>query len=581
MASRPSPVGPLALIDGIGPFFRGIEKRRINWSKIPFGLLPISPGPDHPHWDQIRTDLQTVASRAKALGFTALTLDDVAHLTDHPWFEPEIRDRNHFFRRQFAPLFADIRAAGLDLYLTADFVTASTAVEARLQGQPGPAADWFAECVGEVLDTFPEITGIILRIGESDAPDVTDPLRSRLYLRTASQTNAMLKQILPTFESRQRTLIFRTWTVGAYLVGDLIWHRGRLARALQGIQSPSFVLSMKYGESDFFRYLPLNRHFFRIDLPKIIEFQARREYEGAGEYPSFVGWDCERFAAELSGTTNVIGLSVWAQTGGWHGFRRLAFLQPEARWIDLNTLAILRIVRDGHSVEQTITEFFGPAQAPAATELLRLADEVICRLIYIREFASQKLFFRRVRIPPLLHVYWDSIFIHETVRKILRHFVRDPEHALREGEAAFGHFTRMEALTDQLGFGRNDINFMRDTAALILLARRYYFLPHSTDLQSEIRRAKKRYKERWPRGGRARYRVRLGFANGEGRWNRRAFQWLLLLFVRRQRGYRHFLDRIFTLTVLSWTYRLFRARHQNAIPKFMKKTAMGLDTLFR
>ena len=109
----------------------------------------------------------------------------------------------------------------------------------------------------------------------------------------------MLRVLLPIFERRERRLIFRTWTVGAYLIGDLIWHRGRLAGALRDIKSPCFVLSMKYGESDFFRYLPLNRHFFRIDLPKIIELQARREYEGAGEYPSFIGWDCEHYKRNL------------------------------------------------------------------------------------------------------------------------------------------------------------------------------------------------------------------------------------------------------------------------------------------
>ena len=58
---------------------------------------------------------------------------------------------------------------------------------------------------------------------------------------------------------------------------------------------------MKHGESDFFRYLPLNRSFFRVKQRKLLELQARREYEGAGEYPSFIGWDCERFAEELSG----------------------------------------------------------------------------------------------------------------------------------------------------------------------------------------------------------------------------------------------------------------------------------------
>jgi hypothetical protein len=569
----------LALIDAIGPFFRGYRQRRINWSKIPFASLRVSGEEGERQWAQIRADMEVWADRVAAIGYNAVTLDDVAHLSDHHWFEPEIRARNAVFREEFRRLFAILRARNFRVFLTADFLTTSDAVDARLDGKVGPAVAWFRELVAGVLEEFPEVDGVILRIGESDSPDVVDRLRSRLFLRTARETNRMLRELLPVFEERGKTLIFRTWTVGAYLIGDLIWHRGRIAQALRGIDSPRFIVSMKYGESDFFRYLPVNRHFFRIDLPKIVEFQARREYEGAGEFPSFLGWDCEQIALELEGVKGMAGFSVWCQTGGWHGFRRLAFLQPEAIWIELNTVAVLRIFRDRVAVEEVVADFFGKERSAKALELLRLSDEVIRKLYYMEEFARQKLFFRRVRIPPLIHVYWDSIFVQETVRTVLSHLVREPERALREGEAVFGHFDRMAVLAEESGLPVDDIAFMRETCALILLARRYFLMPDDEALIDEIRAAKKAYKARWPKSGRARYRVRLGVE--KGRMNRRAFHWLLLLFVRRQRGYRHFLDRMFTLTVLSWIYRFFRARQREAIPKFMRKTAMGLDSLFR
>jgi hypothetical protein len=41
------------------------------------------------------------------------------------------------------------------------------------------------------------------------------------------------------------------------------------------------------------------------------------------------------------------------------------------------------------------------------------------------------------------------------------------------------------------------------------------------------------------------------------------------------------MDRLFTLNVLSWCYRLFRARHRKTLPKYLRKTAMGIDSLFR
>lgn len=223
----------LALIDAIGPFFRGYHKRRINWSKIPFDHLRTSGLEYEPQWCAIRRDMETFARKVASLGYNAVSLDDVAHLSDHPWFEPEVRARNAVFRQEFRSLFTILTDQKLRIYLTADFVTTSAAVDVCLRGRAAAATAWLQEVVAACLDDFPEIEGIILRIGEADGYDVKDPLRSRLILRTAREVNQMLRVLLPVFEARDRRLVFRTWTVGAYLIGDLIWHRGRLARALR------------------------------------------------------------------------------------------------------------------------------------------------------------------------------------------------------------------------------------------------------------------------------------------------------------------------------------------------------------
>ena len=569
----------LALIDGIGPFFRGLDQRRINWSKIPFTHLATS-GPERSaQWSQIRADFQTLAERVAALGYNAITLDDLAHLADHPWLEPGLRERNAVFREEFQRLFAITRAHGLRVFITTDYLTTSPAIDARLKGNAVASRAWFRDLIDGFLVDFPDVAGIILRIGESDGHDVSDPLRSQLAVRTAREVRLLLNAILPAFENRGRLLIFRTWTVGAHLIGDLIWHRGRFAQAFTGIVSPALVVSMKYGESDFFRYLPLNRHFFRLELPTIVEFQARREYEGAGEYPSFVGWEVEQYARELSGARNLVGFSVWCQTGGWHGFRRLAFLQPEALWIELNAAVIARIMQHGESVETVIAHIVGEPRAADALEFLRHADSAVLQILYIEDFARQKLFFRRVRIPPLLHVFWDCIFFNDASRKMLGHLVRDPEDAIRSGEAAFQNFPRMHELAARIGWPTEDVEFMRDTFQILLLARRYYFQPPAPELEAEILAAKIEYKARWPRPHRQRYRLRTSFEPLPV--TMRTLRWLIAVVVRRQRGYRTVLDHIITLRVLAWIYRLFRARYEKSLPKLARKTAMGVDALFR
>jgi hypothetical protein len=570
----------LFLIDAIGPFFRGCEGRRVNWSKIPFTRLATE-GPERERqWERIRADLRGFTERVAAAGFTAVTLDDLAHLAAHPLHEPEIAARIAVFREEFAVLFGIVAEAGLEIYLTSDVMPVTPAVEAAIGRDREQLEAYYRELVTSLLADFPQLAGVVLRIGESDGVDVKDPIRTRLHVRSARETNRLLRGLLPLFENAGRTLILRTWTVGAHRIGDLIWHRRTLAGALEGIESPAFILSMKHGESDFFRYLPLNRAFFRTPHRKIIELQARREYEGAGEFPSFIGWDCEQFARELQGGANLAGVSVWCQTGGWHRFRRLAFLERDGSdiWLELNTRVALRIFRHRESVEDAVAEIVGATRAPAVLELLRHAETVVKELHYIREFAAQKLFFRRVRIPPLLHIYWDCLFINHAVRKVLRHFVTDPERALREGEGACALFPRMIELARSADLPVADIEHWRDFCHLVRLARRYYFLPYDPDLTTRIRAAKKAYKKAWPSDRRSRYRIKVNFE--PFRVKRRTLGWLSTLLLRRQRGYRLF-DHVFTLNLLGLAFRLFRPGKSKAVPKFLRKSAMGVEALFR
>ena len=568
------------LLDAIGPFFRGIGQRRVNWSKIPFERLAVDGPQRREQWDRIAADLTCLADEARRLGFNALTLDDVAHLAPHPWHGAALNARLEVFRDEFAELIRIIRDAGLAVFLTTDAIPLSDGVLAASGGRRKVLDRWFHGIVTDVLDRFPEVCGIIVRIGESDGNDVRDPLCSRLHLRNARQTNRFLLGLLPLVECRGRVLVFRTWTVGAHRIGDLIWHRRTLEETLRGIDSPAFVVSMKHGESDFFRYLPLNRAFFRVSQAKILEVQARREYEGAGEFPSFIGWDCERMARELAGVENLIGISVWCQTGGWHAFRRLAFLEEDRCdiWLRLNTQAAIRILVDGATVEQVVAEFAGPDRAASALELLRHAETVIRELYYIEEFARLKLFFRRVRIPPLLHVYWDCLFINPAVRRILGYFVKDPETALRSGEAALAWFPHMLWLARETGWPADDIEFMRDTFRMITLARRYYFLPADPDLAAAIEQAKLAYKQRWPRSVRQRYRIKTSLQPFPDK--RRLLRWSIALFLRQRRGYR-IIDRLFTLDVLGLLYRLFKPAARRSLPKYLRKSAMGIDAVLK
>lgn len=569
----------LLLIDAIGPFFRGLDRRVINWSKIPW---------DHAGrqgaawWERVGEELGVLARQAAAWGFNAASIDDVAHLADHEWLEPEVRRRVGRYRTELRRCFGVLGKAGLAVHVTMDVFSATPGLVQRLAVERVEVNDYLVGLLDRFLTDFPEVAGVIVRIGEADGKDVHDDFRSQLVLKTPEQARAFLQAVLPVFERHGRRLIFRTWTVGAYPVGDLMWHRGTFERVFGGLTSPALVVSMKYGESDFFRYLPLNRNFFRTPLAKIVELQTRREYEGCGEYPNFTGWLHERFARELRQADNVIGCMVWCQTGGWVPFRRLSFLDPEALWNDLNTFVTVRIVRDGWLVEDAVRAFAaerGLGDADALLELLRLADECVRELLYVEEFARQKLFFRRVRIPPMLTVYWGNIFISHGLRRLLRFFVRDADAALRSAARCLDNLERMRPLAVQAGVPVEDVEYMHDTFRLLALAREYYFAEDAPDIEERIRAAKRAYKEKYPkRGLRARYRVKTDFK--PLLLNPRHLGWALRFLMRRQRGYR-MVDRLVILNGLSLIYRVIAARRPHWIPGFASKSAMGVDVVFR
>jgi hypothetical protein len=189
-----------------------------------------------------------------------------------------------------------------------------------------------------------------------------------------------------------------------------------LPQTLKGIDSPNFIVSMKLGESDFFRQLPLNSNFFRTSHRKIIELQTRHEYEGAGEFPSYIGKDYGEYATRLKHAPNIAGLIIWYQPGGWHPFRRRTLIDDTAVGAETNTHVALGIFKDGLSPDAALMQWTGRERFPEINELLQLSEEVIKNLLYEPQFAQQKLFFRRVRIPPLLAIYWNTIFINHTPR---------------------------------------------------------------------------------------------------------------------------------------------------------------------
>ena len=123
----------LFLIDAIAPFFRGYQKRRINWSKIPFPHLKTEGVEAEEQWQLIEEESGHFAKRVSALGYNAVTLDDLAHLSVHPWFEEELRVRNGKLGERFRKVMGLHLEQGMKVFVTSDVICTSEAVDGRVE----------------------------------------------------------------------------------------------------------------------------------------------------------------------------------------------------------------------------------------------------------------------------------------------------------------------------------------------------------------------------------------------------------------------------------------------------------------
>jgi len=155
---------------------------------------------------------------------------------------------------------------------------------------------------------------------------------------------------------------------------------------------------------------------------------------------------------------------------------------------------------------------------------------------------------------------------------------RDHPKSLQEGRQALASIEEMRALAARCQLPESDIEFMHDTFNILLLAREYYYLPFDDTMSERLKAAKKAYKHKYPKSLRPRYRIKMSFEPFPIK--RRTLDWLARVALRQQRGYR-VIDRLVMLHFLTFLYWLIRTRKPSLIPKFARKSAMGLDAIFR
>lgn len=505
MTYRASTSQNLRIIDALGPFIEKTDRDIINWSKVIFSDLETNERVPLATQTRIIKRFDRFTDRVVELGYNALSIDDLAHLVSLPFYQPQLQILLEDYRRLYKQLFAIAKRKQLRLFINTDYLFFNEDISRHLEETSLAADDLFADILQTIFKEFPEVEGVILRIGENDGKDVEGTFLSRLLLRTPTQANHLLRKILPLFEERNKTLIFRTWTVGVYSIGDLIWNDKTFDTVFGSIDSNALVISMKYGDTDFMRYLSLNPLFLKSPHKKILELQTRREWEGMGIYPSFVGWDYAGYLDQLAGNEHIVGIHVWCQTGGWakKAWANITYLDGSSFWNELNTEVTIDLVQH-QSVEEAVAAFCkkrGIKDIEKFLELLRLSDIALKKGLYLPEIAKKSLYFRRSRIPPLMWLTWDRILLPAVVVRLHRILLPRPQHAIQDGDEAAAVTTKMITLAKELRLKPQvieSIEFEYATLKLFAQLRRYILTNLTKQELTQLNRQARTYEKKYP-----------------------------------------------------------------------------------
>jgi hypothetical protein len=562
----------LYLIDCSAPFFSRLpEGETVNWSKAPLSGLEEGGRIRGSTFKNVRREMELYVSRVSGMGYNGLTLDDLAHLALLRGYPDKTADKIVRYRRHYEDILSIARSFGMSVFVNTDICFTNQTILGRLtDGEPVESV--MEEAVLSLFTRFPEVSGVVFRAGESDGVDTKSEFRSRILLETPVQANRFLRKLLPLFERLGKTLIFRTWTVGAYPLGDLIWNPSTWKKVFRNISSTALVISMKPGEGDFFRYLELNPIFFLPGPARILEIQARREYEGFGEFPSYIGKEIQAWSNELSGLTYFRGVSVWCQTGGWSRFRNLTFLRDSSFWNELNAAVAVAVFRYGRSHSKAACHYWGGSGKKDFLEFLRLSGEVVEKYLYVPAFAKKRWYFRSVRVPPLLDVLWDRVTITDGIARVYR--ALSGKHGGKEYNTGGmkKRLARMELLADRLRLPYRG-EFHRDTLRVLTLARKLVFRKGDIADANKLARIAAAYRRKHPDGFRFRVNLTVGMAHG-------AAETAIRLAVRKKPEYR-LLDRLIFHPWLLFFWRVLARLLKRQLPPAADRVAMPLEKLLR
>jgi hypothetical protein len=466
-------------------------------------------------FEKEKQKLALYAGRMGGFGYNALTLPFFLELVNFDLLGNgfEVYDESSIHRQRhntlgdaFGELMEVAADSGLQTYLYTDMITLTTPLMNYL-GQHFGSVDaenreiWeiYGKAAEEAFQKYPQVEGIMIRIGEAGSI-YNKPgwdYYSELWVKTPEAVKLMLEAFLAAAEKYDRTIIFRSWSVGVGTIGDMHTNPLTYKEVLGDLHSDRLVVSTKYCSGDFYSWLPFNPTLYQGQHRRIAEIQAKREFEGLGVIPNYVApLHQKALQSFLASNPRMEGVWVWTQNGGplragplviypFHGFNAIN---------DVNVYALSKLMNDPYADLDSITRewistYFGNDSLLVAnlTSFLNRSYEVMKSGFYISEFARYEVRALGLEPPPMLWIFeWDILGASPAVFSNIYYITRENFQAvLDEGRNAYeGALVMKELLLEVrklVSVNREDfelliasVDYEIDLFRLLDLYRRYF-----------------------------------------------------------------------------------------------------------
>ncbi len=380
------------------------------------------------------------------LGINGVTLGSVIRLIMLDKFDiyPEnsvFRVRHNVYRKYYKEMIDYAKKLHLDFYMMTDEFIYTQPMENEI-GKICPANprlwDFYRAKYEELFETFPQLDGIIVRLGEifpskeykaTDLSKHSCPDCEHLGGQW-DKWRMQVKEIQQIARKYNKTYIHRIWTLG----DDEIHSRTDLYdKVFGGLPKDNLIVSVKNTKTDFYAYQPLNPNIGFGDKDQIIEFQCNQEYHGQGAFPYYPG---EEWRDQMRQCVDkgVKGIWPWPTEGPVPiaPIPIAAYFMGFSHWIQANMYLCSRLGWDPSEDPSDIAKNwaareYGSAASEKMALILQKSYDALKKGLYLKPYAENHVWI------PNPWLFEGIIFDRDVIRKMYAECKDRLEETIQEG----------------------------------------------------------------------------------------------------------------------------------------------------